>query len=263
MASTATGRRLITRLLTPLLVLLLWEAAVRTGVVDPRFIPAPSRVLVSWSVWIFGHGTNDPYAGTWVASALDSATRVLLGFVAAAVVGVTLGTLVGWFGTVEDLLDPLIQIARPIPITAWVPFAIIFFGFYTSSAVFLIGLGAFFPIVVNTTAGVKQVPPLLVRAARMLGARRHELLFRVALPAALPSVFTGLRVGLGVAWVLVIVAEMVAVKSGLGYTLWNSYYFLRMDIIVAAMFSVGLLGFLSDRVLLAAGRYALRWSDGF
>ena len=235
----------------------------RTGVVDSRFIPAPSRVVASWSVWIFGREGPDPYTGTWVASARDSTTRVLLGFAAAAVVGVSLGTLIGWFRTAEDLLDPLIQIARPIPITAWVPFAIIFFGFYTPSAVFLIGLGAFFPIVVNTTAGVKQVPPLFVRAARMLGSRPHELLFRVALPAALPSIFTGLRVGLGVAWVLVIVAEMVAVKSGLGYTLWNSYYFLRMDVIVAAMFSVGLLGFLSDRLLLAAGRYALRWSDGF
>ena len=261
--AAAGGRRLTTRLLTPLLVVLAWEGAVRMGVVDPRFVPAPSRVGIAWWAWIFGHGTSDPYLGTWAASARDSATRVFLGFAAAAVIGVTVGTLVGWFRTAEDLLDPLIQIARPIPITAWVPFAIIFFGFYTASAVFLIGLGAFFPIVVNTTAGVKQVPPLLVRAARMLGTRPHELLFRVALPAALPSIFTGLRVGLGVAWVLVIVAEMVAVKSGLGYTLWNSYYFLRMDIIVAAMFSVGLLGYCSDRLLLAAGRRVLRWSDGF
>ncbi len=255
----------VRRLLTPVIVVLLWEGLVRVGVLDRRFIPPPSVVLATWFVWIFGRGTtiSDPYVGTWLSSARDSAVRVALGFGAAAVVGVALGTLVGWFRAAEDLVDPLIQLLRPIPITAWVPFAIIFFGFYTMSAVFLIGLGAFFPIVVNTTAGVRQVPPILVRAARMLGTGSGEILFRVALPAALPSIFTGLRLGLGVAWVLVIVAEMVAVKSGLGYALWNSYYYLRTDVIVAAMFSVGGLGFLSDRILVRIAAHALRWAEAF
>ncbi len=260
-AVAATARRVI----TPVIAVLLWEALVRLGVADRRFIPPPTTVAATWFVWVFGHArtATDPYVGTWLLSARDSAVRVFLGFGVAALVGIAVGTLVGWFRLAEDLVDPLIQVLRPIPITAWVPFAIIFFGFYTMSAVFLIGLGAFFPIVVNTTAGVRQVPPLLIRAARMLGTRRGEILFRVALPAALPSIFTGLRIGLGVAWVLVIVAEMVAVKSGLGYALWNSYYFLRTDVIIAAMFSVGVLGFLSDRILLRIAARALRWSEAF
>ncbi|MDR7400743.1 MAG: ABC transporter permease [Armatimonadota bacterium] len=254
---------LLRRAVTPAAVLLLWEVLGRAGVLDVRFVPPPSRVAAAWLVWLRGGGpAGDPYAGTWLLAARDSAYRVLLGFAVAAAVGTAAGALVGWYRVGEDLLDPLIQIARPIPITAWVPFAIIFFGFYTASAVFLIALGAFFPIFVNTAAGIRRVPSVLVRAARMLGTPPRLLLPRVALPAALPYVLTGLRIGMGAAWVLVIVSEMVAVKSGLGYSLWNAYYFLRMDIIIAAMASVGGLGFLSDRLLIWAGRPLLRWSEG-
>jgi NitT/TauT family transport system permease protein len=172
------------------------------------------------------------------------------------------GILVGHSRLFEDLLDPLIQVLRPIPITAWLPFAVIFFGIRTGSAVFLIALGAFFPIVVNTTAGVNRVPQALIRAAQTLGAPRMDILPRVVLPAALPSIFTGLRIGLGMSWVLVIVSEMLAVKGGLGFVLWDSYYYLRMDVIVAAMLSVGLLGYASDRIMLMIANHVLRWNEG-
>jgi NitT/TauT family transport system permease protein len=162
----------------------------------------------------------------------------------------------------NDLLDPIIQMLRPIPITAWVPFAVIFFGIRDGSAFFLIALGAFFPIVVNTATGVAGTPKMLVRAAHMLGIRRYMLLPRVVLPSALSFILTGLRLGMGLAWVLVIVAEMLAVKSGLGFAMWDAYYFLRMDIIIGAMLSVGLLGFLSDLLIKAASWWLLRWSRG-
>jgi NitT/TauT family transport system permease protein len=139
---------------------------------------------------------------------------------------------------------------------------VIFFGIHDGSAFFLIALGSFFPIVVNTAAGVQRTPLMLVRAARMLGIRPHMLLPRVILPAALPSIFTGLRIGIGLAWVLVVVAEMLAVKSGLGFVMWDAYYFVRMDIIIAAMLSVGFLGFVCDRLLLLSSGYLLRWSRG-
>jgi NitT/TauT family transport system permease protein len=151
---------------------------------------------------------------------------------------------------------------RPIPITAWVPFAVVFFGIREPSAIFLIVLGAFFPIVVNATAGAQRTPRVLVRAGLMLGMREASLLPKVVIPSALPSVFTGLRLGIGVAWVLVIVAEMLAVKSGLGYVLWDAYFFLKMDIIIAAMISVGVLGFVSDRIVLWIGDRLLKWSRG-
>ncbi len=250
------------RVIGPLFVLLLWHFASTFGWVDPRFVPSPLTVLQTLDVWIFGEAGTGPYSGTWIFHAGNSAYRVFGGFFIAAVLGIVLGSLIGWFRLISDLLDPIIQIMRPIPITAWVPFAVIFFGIRDASAFFLIALGAFFPIVVNTAAGVAGTPKLLVRAARMLGIRQYMLLPRVVLPAAMPFIFTGLRLGIGLAWVLVIVAEMLAVKSGLGFAMWDAYYFLRMDIIIGAMLSVGALGFLSDLAIRIFGSRVLRWSHG-
>lgn len=261
-AAIARTRRGARRVLGPLAALALWHVATAAGWIDTRFVPSPLTVLASLDQWIFAKRTGDPYTGTWILHAANSAYRVLGGFAIAAVTGIVIGSLIGWFRLISDLVDPIIQMMRPIPITAWVPFAVIFFGIRDGSAFFLIALGAFFPIVVNTAAGVAGTPRLLVRAARMLGIRRHMLLPRVVLPSAMPFIFTGLRLGIGLAWVLVIVAEMLAVKSGLGFAMWDAYYFLRMDIIIAAMLSVGVLGFLSDLVIKLIARWALRWSHG-
>jgi NitT/TauT family transport system permease protein len=250
------------RVVGPLAVLIFWHLASTLQWVDPRFVPAPLTVLHSFEIWVFGPVGAGPYSGTWFMHAGNSIFRVLVGFLAAAVTGVAVGCLIGWFRLASDLIDPIIQIIRPIPITAWVPFAVIFFGIRDGSALFLIALGAFFPIVINTAVGVAGTPKLLIRAARMLGVRSHMLLPRVALPAAMPFIFTGLRLGIGLAWVLVIVAEMMAVKSGLGFAMWDAYYFLRLDIIIASMLSVGVLGFLSDLAIRLIGHWVLRWSRG-
>ncbi len=258
----AAVRHAAQRLIGPLTALVIWHMASTLGWVDARFVPTPLTVLRTLHEWMFGTAAGMPYSGTWFVHAASSAYRVFGGFLIAAVFGVVLGSLIGWFRLFSDLLDPIIQMLRPIPITAWVPFAVIFFGIRDASAFFLIALGAFFPIVVNTAAGVAGTPMLLVRAARMLGIRRHMLLPRVVLPAAMPFIFTGLRLGIGLAWVLVIVAEMLAVKSGLGFAMWDAYYFLRMDVIIAAMLSVGVLGFLSDLAIRLLGARVLRWSRG-
>jgi NitT/TauT family transport system permease protein len=252
------GRRLI----GPAAVVLLWYVATTFGWIDQRFVPSPVKVLDTLTTWMFAAPTGDPYTGTWLKHAGNSAYRVIAGFAIAAVVGVVVGLLIGWFRLMNDLLDPIIQILRPIPITSWVPFAVIFFGIRDGSALFLIALGAFFPIVVNTAAGVAGTPKMLVRAARMLGIRSYMMLPRVVLPSALPFIFTGLRLGIGLAWVLVIVAEMLAVKSGLGFAMWDAYYFLRMDVIIAAMLSVGFLGFMSDVAVQAIARASMKWSKG-
>jgi NitT/TauT family transport system permease protein len=248
-------------LLLPLALLALWHFAVQQRWVIEGIIPGPTQVAESWYRWIFGSPTRSlsPYSGTWVANVLYSSRRVLQGFLFAAAVGIPLGIFVGWNRLVARLVDPTIQMLRPVPITAWLPFSIAVFGIYDAGALFLIGLGAFYPIVINTTHGVRDTNLLLLRAARMLGAREGTVLFKVVLPSALPSIFTGLRLGVGIAWTAVIVAEMIAVKSGLGYVLWDAYYVGRMDICVATMFSVGLLGFLSDQAILLASRLLLRW----
>jgi NitT/TauT family transport system permease protein len=155
-----------------------------------------------------------------------------------------------------------VQGLRPIPMTAWLPFATFIFGIREGAAVFLIAMGAFFPIVVSCTIGAEQTPKNLVRAALMLGTPPSRLLVRVVLPSALPYIFNGLRLGVGIAWVLVIVSEMLAVKGGIGYAMWTAYQFVRIDLIIASMFTVGVLGLLSDRLLFYMSRRLLRWNTG-
>jgi NitT/TauT family transport system permease protein len=167
--------------------------------------------------------------------------------------------MIGWSRLMAQLFDPLVQSLRPIPITAWLPFSIALFGIRDMGSVFLIFLGGFYAIVVNTTQGARDVERNLVRAATMMGATRAQLLRRVVLPAAMPSVFTGMRIGLGISWTAVIVSEMVAVKSGLGYVLWDAYYVGRMDIVLADMVSIGAMGYISDRLIVMLERRVLRW----
>jgi NitT/TauT family transport system permease protein len=242
-------------------LVILWHLTVENRWVAEGIIPSPAQVLRSWEVWIFGaaKGGLSPYSGTWLDNVLYSSKRVLQGFGLAALVAIPLGLMIGWSRLTRRLVDPTIQLLRPVPITAWLPFAIAVFGIYDASALFLIGMGAFYPIVVNTTHGVRDTNLLLLRAARMMGAGSGAVLAKVVFPSALPSIFTGMRLGIGVAWTAVIVAEMIAVKSGLGYVLWDAYYVGRMDICVATMVSVGFLGFISDRVIVYASRILLRW----
>jgi NitT/TauT family transport system permease protein len=257
-------QRTFQALLLPVLLLIGWELASRAELIPAGLLPAPSTVFASWRVWAFGSpnpfGLN-PYSGTWAATLGFSARRVVEGFVVAVVVGVPVGIMIGWSRLTARMVDPLIQGLRPIPITAWLPFSIAVFGIRDTGAVFLIALGAFYPVVVNATHGARDIRPNLVRAARMMGAGNRDLLLRVVFPNALPSILTGMRIGLGVAWTAVIVAEIVAVKSGLGYVLWDAYYVGRMDVVLADMVSIGLAGFLSDQLMLLVASWVLSWKQ--
>jgi len=255
--------RAVRRVVLPVAILLAWQFVTSAGWVPPASLPSPSAVAAGWWQWIFGpRQALAWYSGTWGIYVLMSVERVAAGFAIASVTGITLGVLIGWYSVIEDLFDGLINFLRAVPMTAWVPFAIFIFGIHESAAIFLIAFGSFFPIVVNVAAGARQTPRTLIRAARMLGTPPRKLLVRVVLPAALPSIFTGLRVGLGLAWVLVIVAEMLAVQGGLGYTLWSAYQFSRLDLILAAIASVGGLGLASDRLITLLAQRALRWQTG-
>lgn len=245
----------------PAMVIVVWQMAGTDGSLFGGVLPTPDRAWQAWKVWAFGSTglSLNPYSGTWLANLIFSAERVGKGFVAAILVAVPVGLAIGWNRIASGALDPTVQLLRPIPITAWLPFSIAVFGIKDLGAVFLIALGAFYPIVVNTAQGARDVERNLIRAALMMGAGRWTVLRRVVFPASLPSIFTGLRIGLGIAWTAVIVAEMVAVKSGLGYVLWDAYYVGRMDVVIADMASIGLLGLISDRVILLIERWVLTW----
>ena len=253
--------RSLLSVLVPLALLAVWQmVGSQPGM--QAMLPTPWRVVVAWNDWMFGQSTGmglNPYLGTWWANVEYSGTRVIAGFTLSMVIAIPLGLLIGWSRRLSVLIDPMIQMFRPIPITAWLPFSIAAFGITNMGSISLIFLGGFFAIVVNATQGARDVDRNLVRAALMMGASRAQLLYRVVLPAAMPSIFTGLRIGLGISWTAVIVSEMVAVKSGLGYVLWDAYYVGRMDIVLADMVSIGAMGYISDRIIVFIERKILVW----
>ena len=177
----------------------------------------------------------------------DSLRRVAIGFGAAVVTGIPLGLTLGWYPALNQVVNPTLEILRPISPIAWIPVAIIFFGIGDNAATFLVFLGAFFPIVVACVSGVSSVPPIFRRAGRNFGLSPAQILTKVVFPAALPQILIGLRIALGIAWLVVVAGEMIAVDSGLGYLVIDSRNSgKRYDLVVAAMLLIGLIGLALD-----------------
>jgi NitT/TauT family transport system permease protein len=178
---------------------------------------------------------------------VDSLRRVALGYGTAVLIGVPLGLTLGWYPSANQVVNPVMQILRPISPIAWIPVAIIFFGVGDSAATFLIFLGAFFPIVVACINGVSNVPSVYRRAGRNFGMTPPQLLAKVLFPAALPQILVGLRIALGIAWLVVVAAEMIAVDSGLGFLVIDSRNSgKRYDLVVAAILLIGVIGLVLD-----------------
>lgn len=181
------------------------------------------------------------------ADIVDSLRRVAIGFGAASALGIPLGLILGWYPEADQVVNPVMQILRPISPIAWIPVAIIFFGIGDNAAIFLIFLGAFFPIVVACIDGVSNVPSVYRRAGRNFGLAPSQFLTKVVFPAALPQIIVGLRIALGIAWLVVVAAEMIAVESGLGYLVIDSRNSgKRYDLVVAAMLLIGVIGLALD-----------------
>jgi NitT/TauT family transport system permease protein len=179
-----------------------------------------------------------------IASSLG---RVAIGFGAAVALGIPLGLALGWYPALNQIVNPVMQILRPISPIAWIPVAIIFFGVGNNAAIFLIFMGAFFPIVVACVNGVSNVPSVYRRSGRNFGLAPPQLLAKVIFPAARPQIIVGLRLALGIAWLVVVAAEMVAVDSGLGYLVIDARNSgKRYDLVVAAMLMIGVIGLLLD-----------------
>lgn len=177
----------------------------------------------------------------------DSLRRVAIGFGAAAVLGIPGGLMLGWHPAARQVINPVLQLLRPISPIAWIPVAIIFFGVGDAAAMFLIFLGAFFPIVVTCVNGVSNVPPMYRRAGRNFGLSAPQLLAKVIFPAALPQIIVGLRIALGIAWLVVVAAEMIAVDSGLGYLVIDARNSgKRYDLVMAAILLIGAIGLVLD-----------------
>ena len=245
-------------LIVPGLLLLFWQVA--TASRWTRLIPTPYETAEYMVDFVVGGIYNDAFSATAHIHLLASMSRVYGGFALAAMAALPLGMLIGRIPAARQLLDPFFQVMRPIPVTAWLPLSMILFGLGPRSAFALVFLGAFYPILLNTVFGVKSVDPKLFEAASMLGCRGNAQFFRVVLPAALPSIFTGLRLGLGLAWFVIVVGEMTGVPQGLGAVIMDGRTLSRTELVICGMIIIGIAGFISDKIVVAIGNRLLRWS---
>src|SRR5580698_5327286 len=245
-------------LIVPLLLLAFWQVATTNQ--WTLLIPTPYQVAEYMVDFAVGGIYDDAYSATLMTHLLASMSRVYGGFVLAALFALPIGVLIGRVPTARMLLDPFLQLMRPIPVTAWLPLSMILFGLGAKSAFALVCLGAFYPILLNTVFGVRAVDPKLFEAASMLGCKGNAQFFKVVLPAATPSIFTGLRLGLGLAWFVIVVGEMTGVPQGLGAVIMDARTLSRTELVICGMIVIGIAGYISDRVVLAIGNRLLRWS---
>jgi NitT/TauT family transport system permease protein len=234
--------------------LILWHLLTKYRVVFfVRFTNVPSPLAVYDS---FTTAIHDP---KFLMHVLLSCRRIIFGFSLAALVAVPLGLVMGRFKLIHEVVFPVAEVLRPIPAIAWVPMAIMLWPTNEQSIVFITFLGSFFPILVNTLHGMVLVDPVLVRAARCLGAREASIFREVYFPASLPHIFTGLTVGMGVAWVSLIAAEMISGQYGIGYFTWEAYSLVQYADIALGMIAIGVLGLTSSLLIRSAGRLAMPW----
>jgi NitT/TauT family transport system permease protein len=242
----------------PLLLILLWHRAV--AITGTRLIPSPREVAVMMCDFSFGGIYDDAFSATILTHIWKSVTRVYGGFFLAALIGIPLGLVIGRLKIMRQLLDPTINLLRPIPVTAWLPLSMIFFGLGPNAAIFLVFLGAFYPILLNTTFGVRSVDVRLFEAAAMLGCSGSAMFRQVVLPASLPAIFNGLRIAHGFAWILIVVGEMTGVPTGLGSVIMDGRTLSRTDLVITGMIVIGVCGFLSDRLIVLLSNRVLQWS---
>ena len=241
------------RLALPAVLLVVWQV-VSSYVLDDTtraLLPPPTAVAVAaWELVASGELFRHLY---------DSLRREFVAFLW-SLIAIPLGVAMGWWKGFNEQFDPLIEVLRPIPPLAWIPLSILWFGIGDLQNEFIILLGIFFPILLNTITGVKGVEPNLVRAARCLGSDEWTVLSRVVLRAALPQIVTGIRIGLGVGWMALVAAELVGANSGLGFLINDARTLLRTDIVIVGMITIGIVGLLLDVVIREITARLLPWS---
>jgi len=258
-------------LVAPVIIIALWQMCAMLGWVNPQVLPSPAAVVVKWIEYALPLTPYDPaegsklawyFSGELIHDTMGSMYRVVVGFAVGAGLALPLGLIMGASRNAYAWFNPLMQVLRPIPPIAYIPLAILWFGLGNAPAVFLIALGAFFPVLMNTIAGVRQVDSIYIRAARNLGVNQRTMFIRVMLPAAVPYILSGVRIGIGTAFIVVIVSEMIAVNNGLGFRILEAREYFWSDKIIAGMISIGMLGLMIDIGMNKLNNHLLRWHRG-
>lgn len=247
-------KKIVLPLITGIVLVAAWHFAVRLS--GTKIFPSPAAVakaVISLS--------EKGFLWSYIR---DSLMRVAAGYGAAVVIGVPLGMLGGWYTPLQRAMNPLVQLLRPISPLAWMPLAVIWFGISNLAPMFLIFLASLFPIIVATTNAVRDVPPMFLQAGRNFGLSAPQLIRRVIFPAVLPRIVVGLRIAFGVAWIVLVASEMIAVDSGLGYLIIDARNAgKRYDLVVAGMLLIGVVGFLLDALFRGVERIrSVRWGFG-
>jgi sulfonate transport system permease protein len=241
--------------IAPLVFVAIWEALARLGFIEPHILPAPSKVLTT-AIKLTLHGTLLSDLGV-------SLIRAAIGFVIGGGIGFFLGTLVGFSRIAEAVIDRSVQMIRAIPFLALLPLVIVWLGVGEAQKIFLVALGVGFPIYINTTLGIRQVDPKLIELGRVQGLTTRELIWRIVLPGAMPSILNGVRFSLAAAWLALVVAETIGAQSGLGFLAMDAREFLRTDVIVLTIVIYALIGVGADAIARKLEKSLLGWHPNF
>ncbi len=237
--------------LSPLILLALWEAAADARLIDVRFFPPPSAILVeSWRVALSGE--------LW-DNVRISLVRIGIGFVLGAVPGIVLGIVMGLIPWVRSACLPLVSAVYPIPKSAILPLIMLIFGIGELSKWVFISIGVFFPVLINSMAGVLTIDRIYLDVGRNYGARGYNFFMTIALPGALPVIFAGIKLGFGLALILVVIAEIVASRAGIGFLIWNAWQIFDVEKLYTGLTVVGILGYLSNEAIDVIERLAVPW----
>lgn len=250
----ATMRTIIPWLL-PVTLLIVWQLAANVGWLEKRILPAPSSVVIAfWHLLL---------SGELFIHVRISAGRALLGLLVGGGLGLALGLLNGTSKVAANLLDSTLQMIRNIPALALIPLVILWFGIDETAKLFLVAVGVFFPVYINTYHGIRSVDPDLIEMGRAYGLSRRELYQQIILPGAMPSILVGLRFSLGLVWVILIVAETISAQSGIGYMTMNAREFLQTDVVLVGILLYALLGKFADSLVKGLENYLLRWNANY
>jgi ABC-type nitrate/sulfonate/bicarbonate transport system permease component len=247
----ARRRERIMSIASPVGLLLAWELAAQFGAIDVRFFPAPSAIIVAL--------VGMMRTGELPAHVLISLQRIVLGFLLGGIPALILGVVMGISRPVRALIDPLIVATYPIPKSSILPLILLIFGLGEMSKVVMVAIGVFFPIAINSTAGVLQISPVYLDVGKSFKASRWDTFRTIALPGALPFIMTGVKLGAGLALILIAVAEMVGAKSGIGYMIWSAWETFAVARMYVGLFVIALIGFAISFLLNEFERWIIRW----
>ncbi len=246
------GKKIILSLILPVVLVILWEIGGRTGSINPSLFPTPGRIFQAF-LKTMGNGKLE-------ANIFVSLRRVFLGYLAGAFLGILAGVIMGLSETVHTVFSVIFEVLRPIPIMAWVPVLILWIGIGEPSKVIVIMIGSFWPIFLNTYDGIRNVDRKYIEVAQIFRKKRLQTIFEVMLPAALPSIFTGLRVGIGSAWVSVIGAELIAASAGLGFMISYSRELAQPANMYVAVLVIGIIGYFINVIIKKVEVKLLKWN---